>query len=102
MKYVIPCKVSSGAFSGEFSVEIKLYDGSSYTEIVPIQYCWNHKKQRIEAEEVEAGPVEGLVAVRVLQVQDDRADVSFPGGEVVEVSKGDLEERPRVLDDVSV
>jgi|GEM_PF-3157760 len=91
----LTCKIKPGGFSGERVVLIAKVDGE-YRGLAPRRYCWHENKEPLEADKPADGQtIPGLVAAIALNaVGADRLIVSVPDGEILEVPKNTVTDRP--------
>lgn len=93
----VRCRVSRGAFSDELVFEIdQTGDQNAYIGAASRQYIWNEAKQHFKPDEpAEGESVPGLVAARQLGSRDASILVAIPDGEVIQVEKRLLADRPQ-------
>lgn len=97
------CKLSRGGFSGERSIEVATIDGM-YRGLAPTHLCWTADGQPLDGNvPAEGETIDGLVAARQLQVNDQNQQVvSIPDGSSFAVPSEILATRPGIRSDVFV
>jgi hypothetical protein len=91
----IVCTISRGGFSDERVFSFR-YDGKEYSGVASRRHMWKQDGSPIEDGEPPVGQkIPGLVAARVIEAKgENRALISVPDGEVIEVPSGVLVDRP--------
>jgi hypothetical protein len=91
----LKCDISRGGFSDERVFRISIGD-HEYTGVASRQYFWTEAGEDLQEGEPPAGQViAGLIATKIIEVQDDnRVLVSVPDGEVITVPVDALRDRP--------
>jgi hypothetical protein len=100
----IRCIISRGGFSDERLFRIDA-GGMKYEGVASRQHMWSREGVPLADGEPPIGEnIEGLVAARIIKIEDGRALVSVPDGEVITISTDQLVDRPtvRVAENVSV
>src|SRR5688572_14697310 len=60
----IKCRIGRGGFSGERVVRVTSADGNERVVLAPTHYCWNERREPLQADEPPAGEINGLVAAQ--------------------------------------
>lgn len=91
----IRCTISRGGFSDERVFDLSP-SGLQYSGVASRRYMWHENGEVIgEGEPPADQAIEGLVAARVVKVEDDGSVyVSVPDGEVVKLRADQLQDRP--------
>jgi hypothetical protein len=98
----IRCKISRGGFSGERVFDIAIAN-ISHSGVGSRIHMWNLDQTPVDKGEPPLGQkIDGLIAVRVLSQDAVTATVSMPDGEVIDIPVGELLDRPKVDQHVSV
>lgn len=98
----IPCKISRGGFSGERVFEIAIGE-TNHSGVGSRLHMWKLNGDMIEEGEPPLGEkMDGIVAARVLSVEEGVATVSIPDGEVITILAEELLDRPAVNQHVSI
>lgn len=96
----LPCEIGQGGFSGYRSFQLQLpCISEKYFSSAPYRYCWDEDGHRLPTTPPQRGQfVSGQIAANVLEVygERNRALVSIPDGERVEVDMAMLQVRPRM------
>jgi hypothetical protein len=90
----IRCKISRGGFSGERVFTITA-NGVDHSGVGSRFYMWKEDRTPVDEGEPPIGQeIDGLVAARVLDIDGTTATVTIPDGDVIEISVGELLDRP--------
>jgi hypothetical protein len=87
MMTLLACKIFPGGFSGEFTFQITLDDGTEHIGLAARQYFWDKEGKPVT--QPSAKGVDGYVAVRILErrSEEDSLIISVPDGEVLKIKK---------------
>jgi hypothetical protein len=91
----LACKLSRSTFAAERVFAVTTSSGADYKGIAPLTYCYKNNGTRLPSSEPKSGQVAaGKLAARIVSNGSNKARVTVPDGETIEVKVARVTRRP--------